>query len=247
MIKDYFIDKVEKAIEKAIEAGKLGAMTEYKKGSLVVEKPKNANFGDYAVNVSSLARFARIAPPQIANAIVEFIDKENNDYSVVAGFINLKAGETILSNLVNEIFENPKEYGKPQNVKTEKIILEYISANPTGPFHIGHGRWAAMGSALANLLKFYGHDVYQEFYINDAGSQIQKLGRSLVIRVKQELGQDIDFPTDEVERKNYYPGDYLIPVAKNFVEDYKSELESLNNDADKIDLKVYCDFAKDYE
>ena len=79
MIKDYFIDKVEKAIEKAIEAGKLGAMTEYKKGSLVVEKPKNANFGDYAVNVSSLARFARIAPPQIANAIVEFIDKENND------------------------------------------------------------------------------------------------------------------------------------------------------------------------
>ena len=104
-----------------------------------------------------------------------------------------------------------------------------------------------MGSALANLLKFYGHDVYQEFYINDAGSQIQKLGRSLVIRVKQELGQDIDFPTDEVERKNYYPGDYLIPVAKNFVENYKSELESLNNDADKIDLKVYCDFAKDYE
>ena len=71
MIKDYFIDKVEKAIEKAIEAGKLGAMTEYKKGSLVAEKPKNANFGDYAVNVSSLARFARIAPPQIANAIVE--------------------------------------------------------------------------------------------------------------------------------------------------------------------------------
>ena len=148
---------------------------------------------------------------------------------------------------VDEIFEKDKDFGRPENINKEKIILEYISANPTGPFHIGHGRWAAMGSALANLLKFYGHDVYQEFYINDAGSQIQKLGRSLVIRVKQELGQDIDFPTDEVERKNYYPGDYLIPVAKNFVEDYKSELESLNNDADKIYLKVYCDFAKDYE
>ena len=145
------------------------------------------------------------------------------------------------------LYMNIKRNKKEENINKEKIILEYISANPTGPFHIGHGRWAAMGSALANLLKFYGHDVYQEFYINDAGSQIQKLGRSLVIRVKQELGQDIDFPTDEVERKNYYPGDYLIPVAKNFVEDYKSELESLNNDADKIDLKVYCDFAKDYE
>lgn len=247
MIKDYFIDKVEKAIEKAIEAGKLGAMTEYKKGSLVVEKPKNANFGDYAVNVSSLARFARIAPPQIANAIVEFIDKENNDYSVVAGFINFKAGETILSNLVNEIFKNPKEYGKPQNVKTEKIILEYVSANPTGPFHIGHGRWAAMGSVLANLLKFYGHDVYQEFYINDAGSQIQKLGHSLEIRIQQELGSDIDFPTDEVERKNFYPGDYLIPVAKKYLETYpKTTLETFKPLAEET-FKQICDFAKAYE
>lgn len=247
MLKDYFLNKVENAINEAINAQKLGQMSEYAKGSLVVEKPKNPDFGDLAINVSSLARSARIAPPMIANSIVEFIDKEDCEYSVIGGFINFRAGNSLLINLVDEIFEKNKDFGRPENINKEKIILEYISANPTGPFHIGHGRWAAMGSALANLLKFYGHDVYQEFYINDAGSQIQKLGRSLVIRVKQELGQDIDFPTDEVERKNYYPGDYLIPVAKNFVEDYKSELESLNNDADKIDLKVYCDFAKDYE
>lgn len=247
MLKDYFLNKVENAINEAINAQKLGQMSEYAKGSLVVEKPKNPDFGDLAINVSSLARSARIAPPMIANSIVEFIDKKDCEYSVIGGFINFRAGNSLLINLVDEIFEKNKDFGRPENINKEKIILEYISANPTGPFHIGHGRWAAMGSALANLLKFYGHDVYQEFYINDAGSQIQKLGRSLVIRVKQELGQDIDFPTDEVERKNYYPGDYLIPVAKNFVEDYKSELESLNNDADKIDLKVYCDFAKDYE
>lgn len=247
MLKDYFLNKVENAINEAINAQKLGQMSEYAKGSLVVEKPKNPDFGDLAINVSSLARSARIAPPIIANSIVEFIDKKDCEYSVIGGFINFRAGNSLLINLVDEIFEKNKDFGRPENINKEKIILEYISANPTGPFHIGHGRWAAMGSALANLLKFYGHDVYQEFYINDAGSQIQKLGRSLVIRVKQELGQDIDFPTDEVERKNYYPGDYLIPVAKNFVEDYKSELESLNNDADKIDLKVYCDFAKDYE
>lgn len=247
MLRDYFLNKVENAIEKAIVANKLGQMTEYTKGTLSVEKPKNSDFGDFAINVSSLARSARIAPPMIANSILEFIDKEDSDFSVIGGFINFKAGDSLLVNLIGEVFAKKNNFGKPDKINKEKIILEYISANPTGPFHIGHGRWAAMGSALANLLKFYGHDVYQEFYINDAGSQIQKLGRSLVIRVKQVFGLDVDFPEDEIERKNYYPGDYLVPVAKKFVQDKKDELAAVGNDADKIDLQVYCDYAKDYE
>lgn len=247
MLRDYFLNKVENAIEKAIVANKLGQMTEYTKGTLSVEKPKNPDFGDFAINVSSLARSARIAPPMIANSILEFIDKEDSDFSVIGGFINFKAGDSLLVNLIEEVFAKKNNFGKPDKINKEKIILEYISANPTGPFHIGHGRWAAMGSALANLLKFYGHDVYQEFYINDAGSQIQKLGRSLVIRVKQVFGLDVDFPEDEIERKNYYPGDYLVPVAKKFVQDKKDELATVGNDADKIDLQVYCDYAKDYE
>ena len=247
MLRDYFLNKVENAIEKAIVANKLGQMTEYTKGTLSVEKPKNPDFGDFAINVSSLARSARIAPPMIANSILEFIDKEDSDFSVIGGFINFKAGDSLLVNLIEEVFAKKNSFGKPDKINREKIILEYISANPTGPFHIGHGRWAAMGSALANLLKFYGHDVYQEFYINDAGSQIQKLGRSLVIRVKQVFGLDVDFPEDEIERKNYYPGDYLVPVAKKFVQDKKDELAAVGNDADKIDLQVYCDYAKDYE
>lgn len=247
MLRDYFLNKVENAIEKAIVANKLGQMTEYTKGTLSVEKPKNPDFGDFAINVSSLARSARIAPPMIANSILEFIDKEDSDFSVIGGFINFKAGDSLLVNLIEEVFTKKNNFGKPDKINKEKIILEYISANPTGPFHIGHGRWAAMGSALANLLKFYGHDVYQEFYINDAGSQIQKLGRSLVIRVKQVFGLDVDFPEDEIERKNYYPGDYLVPVAKKFVQDKKDELAAVGNDADKIDLQVYCDYAKDYE
>lgn len=247
MLRDYFLNKVENAIEKAIVANKLGQMTEYTKGTLSVEKPKNPDFGDFAINVSSLARSARIAPPMIANSILEFIDKEDSDFSVIGGFINFKAGDSLLVNLIEEVFAKENNFGKPDKINKEKIILEYISANPTGPFHIGHGRWAAMGSALANLLKFYGHDVYQEFYINDAGSQIQKLGRSLVIRVKQVFGLDVDFPEDEIERKNYYPGDYLVPVAKKFVQDKKDELAAVGNDADKIDLQVYCDYAKDYE
>ena len=247
MIKDYFINSIETALEKAIKDNKLGQMTEYSKGTLIVERPKNADFGDFAVNVSALARFAKIAPPQIADSILEYVEKEDNEYTCVGGFINFKAGKTLLSNLVEEIFKKEKLFGKPENVKTEKIILEYISANPTGPFHIGHGRWAAMGSVLANLLKFYGHEVYQEFYINDAGSQIQKLGNSLAIRIRQELGENIDFPTDEVERKNYYPGDYLIPVAKAFIEKNKEILRSAQNDVSKIDLSILCDFAKEYE
>lgn len=245
MIKDYFLNEIETAIKKAIKDNKLGEMKEYTRGSLSTERPKNADFGDFAINVSSLARFAKIAPPLIAKNILEYVEKDNNEYSVVAGFINFKTGKTLLSNAIEEIFKKDTNYGKPENVKTEKILLEYISANPTGPFHIGHGRWAAMGSVLANLLKFYGHEVYQEFYINDAGSQIQKLGRSLAIRVRQELGEDIDFPTDEIERKNFYPGDYLIPVAKEFIKKYPNEktFEPLSDTT----LKLLCDFAKDYE
>ena len=245
MIKDYFLNKIETAIENAIKDNKLGEMMEYQRGTLNTERPKNTDFGDFAINVSSLARFAKIAPPQIANTILEYLDKEDNEYTVIGGFINFKTGNSILKNTIKEIFDNDCNYGRPQNIKPEKIILEYISANPTGPFHIGHGRWAAMGSALANLLKFYGHDVFQEFYINDAGSQIQKLGNSLIIRVKQELGEKIDFPEDEIERKNYYPGDYLIPVAKAFLENH-SEIKT-SKDVDSIALQEYCDFAKDYE
>ncbi len=235
MIKDYFLNEIENAIEKAIKDNKLGEMKEYAKGTLCTERPKNADFGDFAINVSSLARYAKMAPPMIANTIVSYIDKKDNEYTVIAGFINFKAGKTLLTNAVDEIFQKDKNYGKPENVKTEKILLEYISANPTGPFHIGHGRWAAMGSVLANLLKFYGHEVYQEFYINDAGSQINKLGNSLAIRIRQELGEDVDFPTDEIERKNYYPGDYLIPVAKKYLETHKGLPD---------DVKELSDFAK---
>ena len=234
MLKDLYLNEVETAINKAISENKLGQMTEYTKGSLNVEKPKNPEFGDFAINVSSLARNAKIAPPQIANVIVENLNKNGYDVSVMGGFINFKTGNDFLANTIEEIFTEKENYGRPKNIKKEKINLEYVSANPTGPFHIGHGRWAAMGSALANLLKFYGHEVYQEFYINDAGSQIQKLGNSLKIRIKQELGEDVDFPTDEVERKNFYPGEYLIPVAKKFLSEHEPT----------EDVKVLSNYAK---
>ena len=243
MLKDFFLNEVKQGITKAIEANELGQMSAENEYSLIMEKPKNPDFGDFAVNVSSLARSAKIAPPMIANAIVKHLSNKDYSVSVVGGFINFKIENSLLANAVAEVLAKKENYGRPENVPTEKILLEYVSANPTGPFHIGHGRWAAMGSALANLLKFYGHEVYQEFYINDAGSQINKLGNSLKIRVKQELGENVDFPTDEIERKNYYPGDYLIPVAKKFLAEKIADVKS-GADVDALDVKIFSDFAK---
>ena len=243
MLKDFFLNEVKQGITKAIEANELGQMSAESEYSLIMEKPKNPDFGDFAVNVSSLARSAKIAPPMIANAIVKHLSNKDYSVSVVGGFINFKIENSLLANAVAEVLAKKENYGRPENVPTEKILLEYVSANPTGPFHIGHGRWAAMGSALANLLKFYGHEVYQEFYINDAGSQINKLGNSLKIRVKQELGENVDFPTDEIERKNFYPGDYLIPVAKKFLEEKIADVKS-GADVDALDVKIFSDFAK---
>ena len=234
MIKDFLLADIKQALANACKENKVGQMTTADNVTLVIEKPKNPEFGDFAVNVSSLAREAKIAPPMIANAILEFLSSDEYTVSVMGGFINFKISDKTLAKSLKEILEKKSEYGRPEKIEKEKILLEYVSANPTGPFHIGHGRWAAMGSALANLLKFYGHEVYQEFYINDAGSQIQKLGNSLKIRIKQELGENIDFPTDEVERKNFYPGEYLIPVAKKFLAEHEPT----------EDVQILSDYAK---
>lgn len=235
MFKELILKDTINSIKKAVEDNKLGEITDKTIDSgeikLVCEKPKNTEFGDFAINVSSMARFAKIAPPAIANAITDYLSSDEYTTTVVGGFINFKISNSALANVIKEILEKKALYGKPEEIKKENINLEYVSANPTGPFHIGHGRWAAMGSSLANLLKFYGHDVYQEFYINDAGSQIQKLGRSLNIRIKQELGENVDFPEDEEERKNYYSGEYLIPVAKKYLEENEptEDIEILSN------------------
>ena len=156
---------------------------------LSVEIPKNQEFGDFAVNVSSLAKFARLSPAVIAQNIASKIDNKDFEVNTVQGFINFKPNKELLNKTIADILKEKEHYGSNNFGNGEKVILEYVSANPTGPFHIGHGRWAAMGSALANVMKFSGYDLYQEFYINDAGSQIQKLGKSLYIRVLQELGR----------------------------------------------------------
>ena len=113
MYKNLLLDDIETAIEKAIQDKKLGSMEEYIKGSLIIEKPKNPDFGDFAVNVSSLARQARIAPPMIANAIIENLANTNYETSVVGGFINFKMTEKIITNVIQKIKDKKENYVKP--------------------------------------------------------------------------------------------------------------------------------------
>ena len=244
MLKKYFYDKTLEAVEKAIEENGLGQMKKEDEYHLSVEIPKNQEFGDFAVNVSSLAKFARLSPVVIAQNIASKIDNNDFEVNTVQGFINFKPKKELLNKAVVEILKEKENYGRNNLGNGEKVILEYVSANPTGPFHIGHGRWAAMGSALANVMKFSGYDLYQEFYINDAGSQIQKLGKSLYIRVLQELGQNVSFPTDEEEAKNYYAGEYLIPIAKEFLKEKPEIAQEIKKELSEDNLKILCEFAR---
>jgi len=229
MFKDSILEKVNQAIAKSGFAGAEDI-------TLRVETPKNAEFGDFAVNVSPLAKVAKTAPPLIAQKVAENIDFEG-EINILGGFINFKLSKEQQNEVIKKILKEKENYGSSNYGHGEKVILEYVSANPTGPFHIGHGRWAAMGSALASVMKFSGYDVSQEFYINDAGNQINILANSLKIRVLQELGENANFPTDEVEVKNYYTGDYLIPVAKKYV-------TQKNPDVSSLDISDLGTFAK---
>ena len=210
MKKNFFAQCVHRAIDKAIENNKLGELKE-NDFTPVCEIPKNTNFGDYAINVSSLARNAKMAPPVIAQNIAEFIKPEGFSINTVAGFINFKLEKEMLNSIVEEILEKKELFAASDIGKGEKVNLEYVSANPTGPFHIGHGRWAALGSALSNVMKYCGYDVYQEFYINDAGNQINKLARSLELRVRELKGEKVEWEED------LYPGEYLIDCAKRYI------------------------------
>ena len=184
--------------------------------TLIIEKPKNPEHGDFAVNVSPLARYAKVPPVKIAETIAQHINIDDVEISIIAGFINFKAGKSKLNQCVEKIMTEGENFSRNNLGNSEKVMLEYVSANPTGPMHIGHGRWAATGSALANLLKFSGYDVFQEFYINDAGNQMNNLVESFIIRIYQVKSYGLSIPEDEKGKKKYYPGEYLIDLARKY-------------------------------
>lgn len=216
MKKDFFAQTVHGAIDKAIKDKKLNNL-EVNNFTPICEIPKNTQFGDFAINVSSLARDAKMAPPLIAQNIASYIECKGFSVNTVAGFINFKLEEDMLCDITRDILDKKENYCASDVGKGEKVNLEYVSANPTGPFHIGHGRWAALGSSLANIMNYCNYNVYQEFYINDAGNQINKLARSLELRVKEQKGEEVEWEED------LYPGEYLVECAKRYIESGSNE------------------------
>ncbi|MSQ27137.1 MAG: arginine--tRNA ligase [Dehalococcoidia bacterium] len=180
-----------------------------------VERPQNPEHGDYASTLPlKLARSARMAPMAIAEAIKGRLPDSPAVGSVSVappGFINFTLDPGWLSNQVDEIVAHAASFGSVDYGKGERIQVEFVSANPTGPLHVGHGRGAVLGSALASLLAAAGFQVHREYYVNDTGNQIEVFQRSVWARYLQALGEDIAFPEDG------YGGSYLVDLAAEVV------------------------------
>ncbi len=205
--------------------------------NIVVESPKEAKFGDLAVNAAMvLAKPLSQKPQDIANKILEEINKlpEVQKAEIAgAGFINITLKNKIFYKVLEVILNNPNEYGRSNVGAGEKINIEFLSANPTGPMHIGHARNAVVGDVLCNLLSATGYDVVREYYVNDAGGQIEVLAKSAFLRYKQALGVDIgEIPA------GLYPGEYLVDVAENFKKIHGNKF--LNDEKYPQELKEFA-------
>ncbi|MBW8637151.1 arginine--tRNA ligase [Hoeflea sp. WL0058] len=190
------------------------------------EPPRDPSHGDVATNAAMvLAKPLSTNPRALAEQICEQLkdDPDIESLSIAGpGFINMKLSSAYWRGVLRGIVEAPDDYGRVNVGESEKINVEYVSANPTGPMHVGHCRGAVVGDSLASLLQFAGYDVVREYYINDAGSQIDTLARSLYLRYREALGEDIgEIPA------GLYPGDYLAPVGRKLAEEFGRDLMAL--------------------
>jgi len=182
----------------------------------IIEIPREEDFGDYSTNLAFiLAPKLKKSPLKIAESIVEEV-KESDIVEKIEiagkGFINFFIKDDVLRDALRNIFEKGVDAFLPDLGMGRKILIEFVSANPTGPLHIGHGRGAAVGDVLATILKCTGFNVVKEYYINDAGRQIATLGESTYLRLKELRGEKIEFPD------NFYKGDYIKDIASKFIE-----------------------------
>ena len=213
-IKTVLTDAIIKTAKNAIAAGvvKDGTLPEVQ-----LTVPPKKEFGDFASNFAmQSARALHCNPRVLAQYIVENLDCPYVKKAEIAGpgFINFYLNPDWVYDMLARIVEAGENYGNLPKASDEKIQLEYVSANPTGPLHVGHGRGAAVGSALANLLKAAGYDVEQEYYINDAGNQMNNLARSVNARYLELLGKEIEFPEDG------YHGHDIIDTAQRIINKY---------------------------
>ncbi len=180
-------------------------------GRVVVEPTKDPAHGDLATNAAMvLAKEAGTNPRALAALLIEELGKDAEIVKAEVagpGFINLTLRPSVFTAILKEAVLRGLDYGRGAPKPQPRINVEYVSANPTGPMHVGHGRGAVFGDALANILAFAGHDVTREYYINDAGAQVDVLARSAFLRYREALGETITIP------EGLYPGDYLVSVG----------------------------------
>jgi len=179
--------------------------------SLVLERPKQAQHGDYATSIAlQLAKALKRPPRELAAAAIASLDASpwvQRAEVAGGGFINLYLSATARQAVVPRILRDGERYGRGASAQPEKVMVEFVSANPTGPLHVGHGRGAAVGDVLATLFEWQGHEVQREFYYNDAGAQIANLARSVQVRVRQRYAPETAFPEDG------YHGEYIGDIA----------------------------------
>lgn len=211
-IKEALTQVILKAARQAMADG---AFRAEKLPKIILEVPPQKEFGDFATNFAmQSAKAAKMNPRAIAQALTERLDAPWLEKTTIAGpgFINFYLKSDVLYDTLAAILEKGEAYGTLARKEAGKIQVEYVSANPTGPLHVGHGRGAAVGSALVNLLRAAGYDVESEYYINDAGNQIDNLAASVNARYLELLGRPAEFP------ENGYHGPDITATAKKIVE-----------------------------
>ena len=193
---------------------------------IVVEPPRDPTHGDMATNAAMvLAKEAGKKPRELAESIAANLRGDDKVASVdIAGpgFINLTLKPNVWIEELRLVLAAGSDYGRSEIGRGEKVNVEYVSANPTGPMHVGHGRGAVFGDALANLLSFAGYDVTREYYVNDAGAQVDVLARSAFLRYREALGEDIGTIPEGL-----YPGDYLRPVGGELAAEHGVKLSTM--------------------
>ncbi|MCX6149462.1 MAG: arginine--tRNA ligase [Ignavibacteriales bacterium] len=185
--------------------------------------PNISNYGDLSTNVAMLlTKQLKRNPREIATEIISNLEYNKNIISKVEiagpGFINFHFTSSFVTKIVKEIIEAKEDYGKSKKYIGKKAMVEFVSANPTGPLTVGHGRNAVFGDTAANMLKWIGYEVDREYYFNNAGRQMRVLGESVKLRYKELLGYEIEFPED------YYQGEYIKDIASTLLKTYGSEL-----------------------
>ena len=217
---DLYLDKIKFLIKKLNQEGIL-ELPDSLEGINVDIPPANFDC-DISTNVSMvLSKINKKSPLDLANQLISLLEKEDTNIESISvakpGFINIKFKGIYWNNFISEVYENYENYGVNLKEKKQKYLIEFVSANPTGPLHVGHCRGAILGDVISNILIFNKHEVSKEYYVNDYGNQIINFTKSIYFRAREILYNE-KFP---LENTDLYPGDYLADIAKNIIETNK--------------------------